>query len=103
MSDALKSAIKYRRPDPLLTFHSDRGVQYASGGVISVLAQAQHHPKHESQGGLLGQRIAKIFFGKFKTEHMFWESYETKDEARRKIFEWIEVDYNRKRLHSAIG
>ena len=43
------------------------------------------------------------FCGKFKTEHMFWEKYETKEKARRNIFEWIEIDYNRKRIYSAIG
>lgn len=43
------------------------------------------------------------FFGRFKTEHMFWENYGTLEEALQKIFEWIEITYNRKRVHSALG
>jgi transposase InsO family protein len=43
------------------------------------------------------------FYGRFKVEHMFWESYSTHEEARRKIFEWIEIEYNRKRAHTALG
>jgi transposase InsO family protein len=34
---------------------------------------------------------------------MFWEKYATHEEARRKIFEWIEIEYNRKRAHTALG
>ena len=47
--------------------------------------------------------IAESFFVRFKVEHMFWENCKTPAEARSKIFEWIEVVYNRKRAHSSLG
>jgi putative transposase len=43
------------------------------------------------------------FFGRVKTEQVFWEKCATHEEERRKIFEWIEIEYNRKRAHTALG
>ena len=43
------------------------------------------------------------FFGSLKTEHIFFEKFKTRAEARQSIFEWIEVFYNRQRLHSSLG
>ena len=63
----------------------------------------KRHSQHEPQRQLLGNAMMESFFGRFKTEHMFWEKYATYEEVRRKIFEWIEIEYNRKRAHTALG
>ncbi len=55
------------------------------------------------KGNCWDNSIMESFFGRIKTEHMHWEKYATHEEARRKIFEWIEIEYNRKRAHTALG
>lgn len=86
-----------------LIVHSDRGVQYASHLFKNFIASKKAIQSMSRRGNCWDNAISETFFGRFKVEHMFWEKYKTRAEARSKIFEWIEVHYNRKRVHSSLG
>lgn len=83
--------------------HSDRGVQYASTLVREFLSSKKAIQSMSRKANCWDNAMMESFFWRFKVEHMFWETYQSHDDARRKIFQWIEVEYNRKRAHSALG
>lgn len=85
----------------VMVFHSDRGSQYTSNEVQMVLAA---NGISQSVGSsCYDNAISETFFHTLKTELTDDERYETFDQARRSIFEYIRVFYNRKRLHSSLG
>ena len=103
VSKALTMAITNRRPDKGAIFHSDRGSQYTSSSVREMLKSYQMTQSMSSTGNCYDNAITESFFHTIKTELTFWNSYQTREEAKRSIFEYIEIFYNRQRLHSAIG
>lgn len=54
-------------------------------------------------GNCYDNAVIESFFHTLKTEHVYFERYETRDQAKRSIFEYIEIFYNRQRRHSALG
>lgn len=100
---ALMMAILHRNPEQGIIFHSDRGSQYTSSSVREVLKSYQMTQSMSSTGNCYDNAITESFFHTIKTELTFWNSYQTREEAKRSIFEYIEIFYNRQRLHSAIG
>ena len=97
---ALRLAIATRTPGALLIFHSDRGSQYCSNLFRDLLAE---HTILQSQGlSCYDNAITETFFHTFKTECVFFETFDSRHEAHRTIFEYIEAYYNRKRRNSAI-
>lgn len=100
---AIHSALTDRMIKPGLIFHSDRGSQYASDKVRAILAAHKMEQSMSNTGNCYDNAITETFFHTLKTEMVYWERFVTRDEARRKTFEYIEVFYNRKRLHSSIG
>ena len=86
-----------------LIVHSDRGVQYASHLFKNFLSSKKAIQSMSHRGNCWDNAISESFFGRFEVERMFWEKYKNHDEARSKIFEWIEIEYNRKRVHSSLG
>jgi transposase InsO family protein len=101
--NALSMAIERRRPDPGLLHHSDRGVQYACEAYRSFLDRYGIEPSMSRTGDCYDNAAMESFFSTLKRELIYHEKYQTRDEARLSIFEYIEVFYNRKRRHSAIG
>lgn len=101
--DALNMAVARRRPDPGLIAHSDRGSQYASFDYQKELDKHGLICSMSSKGDPWDNAVMESFFGSLKTELIHHRHYKTRDEARRDIFEYIEVFYNRVRLHSALG
>jgi transposase InsO family protein len=101
--DALAMAIERRRPPAGLPHHSDRGVQYASDAYRSFLADHGLVASMSRTGNCYDNALMESFFGTLKTELVHHETYATREHARRSIFEYIEVFYNRQRRHSAIG
>ena len=101
VNDALSMAIEQRKPKDDLLWHSDRGSQYASGSHRELLAK--HHIKQSMsrKGNCWDNAVAESFFHSLKTELVHHCDFETRSEAKQKIFEYIEVFYNRKRRHSA--
>ena len=101
--DALRMALEHRRPSEELLHHSDRGVQYASGAYQDLLAGHGIEPSMSRTGDCWDNAVTESFFSTTKRELTHHESYATREEARRSLFEYIEVFYNRQRLHSTLG
>jgi putative transposase len=101
--DALEMALTHRRPNGELLHHSDRGAQYASGAYQGILAGHGIEPSMSRAGNCHDNAVTESFFSTLKGELTHHESYADREEARRSLFEYIEVFYNRKRLHSTLG
>ena len=86
-----------------LTGHSDRGVQYASERYREELQERGIVASMSRKGNCYDNAFAESFFASLKKELIYRTHYKTKEEAKRAIFEYIEVWYNRRRLHSALG
>ncbi|MEO0819139.1 MAG: IS3 family transposase [Pseudomonadota bacterium] len=105
--DALKMAIRNRHPPPHelggLIHHSDRGVQYACGDCRKLLALHGITASMSRRGNCLDTAPMESFFGSLKTELVHRTRFQTRADARRALFEYIEIFYNRRRRHSSIG
>jgi transposase InsO family protein len=100
---ALQQALTHRRPAAGLIHHSDRGVQYASNAFRSLLQSHQITPSMSATGYCYDNANMESFWSTLKCELIQNHSYHDLFQARSAIFEYIEVFYNRQRLHSAIG
>lgn len=83
--------------------HSDRGVQYASNTYQDILKKNHIICSMSRKGNCWDNAPAESFFSTLKTECVDGKIYLSRSQAKREIFEFIEVDYNRKRRHSATG
>ena len=101
--EALRMALAHRRPAGDLLHHSDRGSQYASDAYQSLLAGHGIEPSMSRAGDCWDNAVVESFFSTLKRELVHHESYAGHEEARRSLFEYIEVFYNRKRRHSTLG
>ena len=102
--DALRMALWRRRPKAgQLIHHSDRGVQYASRAFRRLLKAYGIEGSMSRKGDCWDNAVVEIFFGSLKSERVHWRSYQTRDEARRDIIDYIVMFYNRHRLHSYLG
>jgi putative transposase len=100
---ALKMAIHSRNPSKGLLHHSDRGVQYASNAYQDVLKKNQITCSMSRKGNCWDNAPMESFFSTLKTECIEGKIYLSRVQAKREIFEFIEIDYNRKRRHTSIG
>lgn len=100
---ALEMAVTHRDPLQELLHHSDRGVQYACEDYQQLLSVHGLLPSMSRTGNCYDNAVMESFFGTLKTELIHHETYETRAQARQALFEYIEVFYNRKRRHSALG
>ena len=101
--DALQMAIDSRSPAPGLLHHSDRGVQYAAHAFQGLLEQHGITCSMSGKGNCYDNAVKESFFHTLKTELCDHEHYLTRVQARSSVFEFIEVFYNRTRLHSTLG
>ena len=101
--DALRMAVDRRTPPTGLICHSDRGVQYASRQYRSLLKQHGIVCSMSRRGDCYDNAPAESFFATLKGELIDAHTYLTREQAKAAVFEFIEVFYNRKRLHSALG
>lgn len=101
VTDAFNMALIKRTP-PLI-HHSDRGSQYASEEFQKLLMEHGVQCSMSGKGNCYDNAVAESFFGTLKKELIYFEDYKTRDEAKRSIFEYIEIFYNRKRRHSSLG
>jgi putative transposase len=99
----LNMALQRRKPAAHLTHHSDRGSQYASKEYRDILTARGITCSMSRTGDCWDNAVAESFFATLKKEFVHDERFKTRDEAKAKLFEWIEVFYNRKRLHSTLG
>ena len=103
VSDALRMALARRSPGPGLLHHSDRGTQYASDDYRHLLASRGIVCSMSGRGDCWDNAVMESFWGTLKNELVHHERYETRDRARASIFEYVELFYNRHRLHSSLG
>lgn len=101
--DALQMAVAGRRPGPGLLHHSDRGSQYASADFQTALRGAGIVCSMSRRGDCFDNAMVESFFGTLKQELVNRRHFATREAARREIFEYIEVWYNRQRRHSSLG
>jgi putative transposase len=100
---ALKSACLLRKPDVGLLLHSDRGSQYCSEDYQKEISQRKFICSMSRKGNCWDNAPMESFWGKLKTEWLYGKRFRTRNEAQRAVFEYIELFYNRKRLHSRHG
>lgn len=101
--DALKMAIRNRRPQPELIVHTDRGVQYACDSYRKLLKLHRITASMSRKGNCLDNAPMESFFSSLKTEMVHRTRFQTRQAAKAALFEYIEIFYNRKRRHSSIG
>lgn len=102
VAEALKRAVSTRSVTSETIFHSDRGGQYASHEVRSLLERYKLRQSMGSTGNCYDNAMAESFFHTLKTELVYHERYETRTQAAESIFDYIEIFYNRHRRHSAL-
>jgi putative transposase len=101
--DALGMAVSRRLPEEGLLAHSDRGSQYASEHYQTLLLKHGIDCSMSGKGQCWDNAPMESFFGTLKKELVYDEDYHTREQARSSIFDYIEVFYNLKRRHSALG
>jgi transposase InsO family protein len=98
----LKAVFRYR-PGPGLIVHSDRGCQYAGRKFRKHLRQHRALASMGRTGNCYDNAAMESFWATLKAEMHIDQPFNTKEEARLAVFDYIETFYNRRRLHSAIG
>lgn len=101
--DALTMALWRRKFPKNVIVHSDRGAQYASKKYRNLLLQYKLTGSMSRKGDCWDNAVAESFFHTLKTELINSEDYQSRSQAKRDIFEYIEVYYNRLRRHSSIS
>ena len=103
VKEALQQALALRRPAAGLLHHSDRGIQYASSAFQALLHSKKMIPSMSAAGHCYDNANMESFWSTLKTELVHRQTFTDLPQARSALFEYIEVLYNRQRLHSALG
>lgn len=101
--NALNQAVAHRQPAEGLTHHSDKGSQYTSKDFQAQLKAYSMAVSMSGTGNCYDNAAMESFFHTLKTEHTYFEHYVTREQAKKSIFEYVEVFYNRQRLHSTLN
>ncbi len=94
---------KTRKPQKGLLHHSDRGSQDASNEYQQLLKDKEICCSMSRKGNCYDNAVMESFFATLKRELVYHRLYQNRKEAKQDIFEYIEVWYNRKRMHSTLG
>lgn len=100
---ALRMALQHRRPAPGLIHHTDRGPQYHTPAYRALLAEYGATASMNGRKVPQDNAVAESFFSNLKNELIHHCDFRTRDEARAAIFSYIELFYNRKRIHQSLG
>jgi putative transposase len=100
---ALGMALMHRNPPPGLLHHSDRGCQYTSRAYREALSEAGIEVSMSRKGNCWDNAVAESFFSTLKSELIHHQPWASNAELRAALFDYIEVFYNRQRLHSTLG
>lgn len=100
---ALEGAMAKVGPDAQVIFHSDRGSQYASEAYRKFCGSRGVLPSMSRRGNCYDNAYIESWFASLKKEWIYRSSYKTEEELRALVFNYIEVWYNRRRRHSALG
>jgi transposase InsO family protein len=99
---AMEMALGRQKPETSLTAHSDRGSQYAGQDYRAKLAKSGITASMSRRGNCYDNAFVESFFRTLKVELIYRTEFKTREEAKRAIFEFIEVWYNRQRKHSSL-
>ena len=103
VQSAMNITLPHRRPGDGLIHHSDRGVQYAAGDFQDLLDDNNVICSMSRKGNCWDNACVESFFGSLKSEWVKNKIYETFEDGKKDIFNYIEVFYNRKRRHKTLG
>jgi putative transposase len=99
---AWKMAVVHRHPPVQLLHHSDRGSQYTSEAYLKLLENAGCKISMSRTGNCYDNAVIESFHATLKGECVY-KQFGSRAEARSTIFEFLEIWYNRQRLHSFLG
>ncbi|HET6991153.1 MAG TPA: IS3 family transposase [Bacteroidia bacterium] len=99
----MQQVITHRNPDTSLIHHSDKGSQYASNNFQLLLKKHSMIASMSGIGNCYDNAAMESFFHTLKTEHIYFKTYHTREQAKQSIFDYVEIFYNRKRRHSTLG
>jgi len=100
---ALQMALTHRRPRPGLIHHTDQGATYTSAAYQRRLVQTGLVASMSRKGNCYDNAVVESFFSTLKNDLVHEQDYHTREEAQAEVFEFIEVFYNRQRLHQTLG
>lgn len=100
---ALNMARCHRQPPAGLVFHSDRGVQYASLEYRQALEAAQMVASMSRKANCYDNAAMEAFWSTLKLELIYRRAFHDAAQVRQALFDYVEVFYNRQRLHSSLG
>jgi len=99
---ALDMAVLHRDPPAGLLFHSDRGVQYAAGNFRKALSNVGLISSMSRRGNCYDNAAMESFWSTLKIELVYRRDFATHRQAKSEIFDYIEVFYNRHRIHTSL-
>lgn len=100
---AMRMALARRRPLPGCIAHSDQGSVYGATSYRDVLSEAGMRPSMSRRGNCHDNAVAESFFSNLKNELSHGRRFETRKEAMHALADYIELYYNRRRLHQSLG
>lgn len=103
VEDALKMAIVQRQPNAKVIHHTDRGRLYATEKYRALMQQHHIVPSMGRKGDCYDNAVSETFFSTLKNELTHHKNYQTREQAKSEIFEYIECFYNRKRIHQTLN
>jgi len=103
VTTALEQAVKRRSVEEGLVHHSDRDGLYSCAAYKYLLSQHAMKRSMSRKGNCYDNACVESFFASLKNEMVSFERFKTREEAKQKIFIWIEIFYNRIRRHSTLG
>ncbi len=103
IEEALGMAILRTKPPKGVIHHSDRGSQYCSNAYQALLKKNGFICSMSGSGNCYDNAVMESFYHTLKVEAVYGTSYKTRKEAQLALFDYIEVFYNRKRIHSTLG
>ena len=101
--DCLSMAIEHRQPPKGLIHHSDRGATYRMKTYQTILNEHGMLPSMSRKGDCWDNAVVESFFGQLKNELTFWHNYPNRETAKSSLFDYIEIFYNRQRIHQTLG
>lgn len=100
---AFLQGVGKEQPSTGLIVHTDQGSQFTGANFMSVLAEKGAIPSHSRKGNPYDNALIESFYRTLKRELASDARFRTRDQARQDVFKYIELYYNTKRKHSALG
>jgi transposase InsO family protein len=103
VTNALKMAVRLKPIVDKVLLHSDQGATYRANGYLALFAKNNITQSMSNKGECHDNAVVESFFSRLKTELIQLETYQTREIAKGKIFEYIEMFYNKVRRHSYLN